>query len=223
MKSNMYSDSIKQWNVFIGCRYSCTYCKKSFQAQMKRQKHNCIKCYNYEPHTHPLRLTQSLPYTKGDEFIWVGSSGDISFCNDYFFEAILERVKSMPKRTFFFQTKNPKWFEKWTFPKNTILGITLETNRNTPQISKAPSPFERANEFYLIQHPRKFITIEPILEFDFKDFLGFIHSIYPERVYIGFDTKKNNLYEPSVSKVKNFIKKLKRFTIVKEKYMKGEK
>jgi len=53
--------------------------------------------------------------------------------------------------------------------------------------------------------------------------LGFIHSIYPERVYIGFDTKKNNLVEPSISKVKNFIKKLKRFTIVKEKYMKGEK
>ena len=39
MTSNMYEDAIYRWNVFVGCEFDCAYCKKSFKAQMKRQKH----------------------------------------------------------------------------------------------------------------------------------------------------------------------------------------
>ena len=228
----MYQDSKKQWNVVVGCHFNCIYCEKSFQAQMKRQKHNCIKCYNYEPHFHEIRLNQSLPKTYGDEFIWCCSSSDIYFAKKEWMEKILKRIKEMPKRTFFFQTKEPNVFRKYKFPENVILGITLESNRFYDEYSDAPDPYVRFRSFKHIRHPRKFITIEPVLDFDFSIFLGWIKQIHPERIYIGYDTKKTkiwdlgtekyeNLCEPSLTKVKRLIRKLERFTKVKTKYMKG--
>lgn len=49
-QKNMYILSAKQWNPFVGCKFDCLYCRTSFQRQAKRQKHNCIDCYNYKPH-----------------------------------------------------------------------------------------------------------------------------------------------------------------------------
>lgn len=226
----MYKDSKKQWNVYVGCKFNCIYCKKSFQAQMKRQKHNCIKCYNYEPHFHEERLKQSLKNTKGDEFIWCCSSGDIYFAKPKWIFKIIERIKELPQ-TFFFQSKEPKVFYDYDFPENVILGITLESNRWYKEISDAPPPFERMKVFYDLKYPRKFITIEPILDFDFSIFLGWLRELNPERVYIGYDTKKTwwmegkekvylRKYEPRLHKTRNLIHELKRFTKVKTKYMK---
>lgn len=229
----MYLDSKKQWNVIVGCKFHCIYCEKSFQAQMKRQKHNCIKCYNYEPHFHEDRLSQTLPKTHGDEFIWCCSSSDIYFAKKEWMERILERIIEMPNRTFFFQTKEPSVFYDYDFPKNVLLGITLESNRfYEAYYDDAPEPYVRFKGFYDITHPRKIITIEPVLEFDFSIFLRWIKKIQPERIYIGFDTKNTvvwnmesdkyeTLCEPSIEKTKSFIRELERFTKVKTKYMKG--
>lgn len=229
----MYEDAIYRWNVFIGCKFDCIYCKKSFKAQMKRQKpvidkngkkRGCQKCYDYEPHFHEERLNINFDkkslQTKGDEFIWVGSSGDISFCKFFDFQKILNKIKEYPNRTFFFQTKNPIWFRKWEFPENVLLGMTLESNIHYPKISRALDPWRRTSQFLWVKHPRKSITIEPILEFDFHNLYIWIKSIKPERVYIGYDSKKNNLPEPPLEKVLKFIKELRMSRIkVKEKLM----
>jgi hypothetical protein len=73
----MYGDSIKQWNAIVGCNFDCIYCEQSFKRQMKRQKQNCMDCYNYIPHFHENYLNQPLPKTRNDEFIWSCSSSDI--------------------------------------------------------------------------------------------------------------------------------------------------
>ncbi|KKM67080.1 hypothetical protein LCGC14_1474660 [marine sediment metagenome] len=220
-KGNMYEDAIYRWNVFVGCEFDCIYCKKSFKAQMRRQIHNCELCGNYIPHFHEERLNKKLPKTRGDQFIWVGSSGDISFISNDNMEHILNKIKEYPDRTFFFQTKDPEWFSQWVFPSNTILGITLETDRNTKllEFSKAPSPLTRFYDFKDIKHHRKFITIEPILKFNLGVFLRMIQGLKPERIYIGYDSKKNNLPEPSLKKVRHLISIMKDFTKVKEKLM----
>lgn len=184
---------------------------------MRRQIHNCGLCGLYIPHFHEKRLSKRLPQTKGDEFIWVGSSGDISFIKDEDMEKILKVIKKHPKKIFFFQTKNPIWFDNWEFPKNVILGITLETNIFNPKISRAPKPQQRARDFYFIEHPRKFITVEPIMRFTFSMLLSWIRDIRPERVYIGYDSKNNNLQEPNLGKVRELIYELKKITKVKEK------
>lgn len=216
-KSNMYGDSVLQWNVMVGCEFGCTYCKKSFQAQMRRQIHNCELCGNYIPHFHENRLGVKFPQTHNDEFIWVGSSGDISFIEDEDMLKILEKIKKYPNRTFFFQTKNPIWYDNWDFPKNVLLAITLESNIHYPEISAAPKPRKRAVDFYFTDHKRKTITIEPILKFNYSELLGWIRDIRPERVYIGYDSKKNNLPEPEMWQVREFIKDLKMICKVKEK------
>ncbi len=219
MPSNMYSDSVFQWNCFVGCDYGCSYCRKSFQAQMRRQIHNCELCGNYIPHFHEERLNKKLPKTEGDEFIWVGSSGDISFIKNENMEKILEKIKEYPDRTFFFQTKNPKWFGQWEFPKNVLLGITIESNIHYPEISSAPKSWKRIVDFYFVNYPRKSITIEPIMKFDFQILYGWVYDVKPERVYIGYDSKKCKLPEPPLKKVVNFISELKRITKVKEKLL----
>jgi len=152
----------------------------------------------------------------------VGSSGDISFIKREDMLKILERIKEYPNRTFFFQTKNPKWFHYWDFPENVILGITLETNENYFTISKAPTPIERYEEFLKVKHPRKIITIEPIMDFYFEKMVDWCVEINPERIYIGYDSKKNKLREPRLRKTKELIKLLKFFLPdckIKEKLM----
>ena len=235
MKTNMYQEMLP-WNCYVGCRrFNCSYCDKSFKAQMKRQMpkfdvngiqyRGCQQCYDYEPHFHEDRITKEyckkhFAKAKENQFIWVGSSGDISFCEKEWMEKILEIIFEMPEKTFFFQTKNPSWFNQYSFPDNCVLGITLESNRDYREISKAPLCRQRAYIFAEVIHPRKIITIEPVLDFDLYPFLLMIKGCNPERVYVGYDTKKNDLNEPTIEKIKKLINGLSKFTKVKTKYMK---
>jgi len=230
---NMYTDSIYQWNVIVGCHFQCSYCEASFQRQMKRQKpgidkngkkRGCQKCYDYEPHFHSKRLEQRLPLTHGDEFIWACSSSDIYFAEREWVEQVLDKIRELSNRTFFMQSKNPICFNLYDLPENLIIGTTIETNLNTlyEGISKAPLPSWRYKDFLEVEHPRKSITIEPIMYFNW-DLYHWIKKINPERVYIGYDTKNTGLPEPRVYQVKMFIQDLEKFAPeikVKLKYMK---
>ncbi|MBD3197510.1 MAG: hypothetical protein GF317_20825 [Candidatus Lokiarchaeota archaeon] len=209
---NMYGDSILQVNAIVGCEFHCRYCSSSFQRQMKRQKQNCIKCYNYEVHEHLDRLDRSFPKTEGDEFIWLCSSSDISFAKDEWNYIVFKTIREHPDRTFFLQSKNPSIFLGRDLPNNLIIGTTLETNLDNlylqHNISKAPLPNLRASLFKLVDHPRKSITIEPILKFELKGFVRILKRLAPERIYIGYDTKKTSLPEPSLFETNVLIHKL---------------
>lgn len=223
-QTNMYQDSIFQWNVFKGCEFECEYCKRSYQAMGRFQKpvydehgnviRGCKKCYEYKPHIHWERLEDDwiqnhLPErTIDDQFIWCCSSGDISFLSKNKMQLILEKISYMPSLTFFIQTKDPEYYNNLIFPKNIILGITLETNYKTKKISKAPNPSERVKAFKEIEWNRKFITIEPILAFDLEIFNEMIKEINPERIYIGYDSKKCKLDEPSLESTRMLIRLL---------------
>lgn len=226
-KSNMYQDRKYNWGCFVGCEFDCLYCKRSFQAQIKRwtkpridrngEKRGCEFCYKYIPHVHEERLLynyckKNFPKTNGDEFIWVGQNGDISFIPDDYVSIIFQRIREFSDKTFFFQTKNPKWYKRWElFPENVILGITLETDiwRKTYKLSKAPVPSQRVVDFQKINHKRKSITIEPILKFNIFDLVDMCEMINPERIYIGYDSKHNKLSEPSLLSTKQLIEDLK--------------
>lgn len=198
---NMYQLSVCQWNPFVGCRFDCSYCKSSFQAQAKRQKHRCIKCYNYEPHEHPERLEQRLPKTGYMQFIFTCSMGDISFCSTAYLERIVDRIRREPDKTFLIQSKNPKTFEGVEWPNNVILGTTIETDKEIiGYYSKAPSVMKRALDFSKIDHRYKMITCEPVMDFCISALLGLINIINPCIVWLGYDSKKNNLPEPSIEK-----------------------
>jgi len=210
MKSRMYAD-VKTWNPFNGCLFDCVYCRPSFQAQAKRQARNCMECYHYVPHSHPERL-DDIPSA---ETVFVCGNGDISFCIEEYTESIIQRVGRYPKKTFYFQSKRPDYFKPFLsqFPSNVILVTTLETNWDQGYriISKAPIPSKRYEQFRSLDYPRKVVTIEPVMDFDLDIFAGWIVDIKPEHVWIGFNSKPNQVQipEPSKSKVLEFIELLK--------------
>lgn len=202
----MYKLSVFQWSPFVGCRYDCVYCRNSFQAQAKRQKQNCMKCYTFEPHEHPERLDQWLPKTGYMQFIFTCCMGDIAFCSTEYLEKIVNVMWIESDKTFLIQSKNPKTFERVDWPGNVILGTTIETNcgglYEFYQISKAPAPIGRLSDFRIIKHKRKMITVEPVIDFDVDIFSSRIKEANPCMVWLGFDSKKNNLPEPPLEKVK---------------------
>jgi hypothetical protein len=55
---------------------------------------------------------------------------------------------------------------------------------------------------------RKFITLEPILDFDVDTLSIWIDRIKPDFVNIGADSKNHNLPEPSTDKVKELIENI---------------
>jgi len=95
------------------------------------------------------------------------------------------------------------------------LGATIESNR-VYAVSKAPPVAERALAMSALQYKRKFVSVEPILDFDIDIFANMIEGIAPEIVAVGYDNWNNRLPEPRLSKTLHFIERLEEFTEVRK-------
>jgi len=98
-------------------------------------------------------------------------------------------------------------------PANVLLATTLETDRDdlVKAISLAPVPSKRYKDFLAVKHPRKMITIEPVMKFNHDKMLEWIVNIKPERIFLGYDSRKTNLQEPTLDEfyaLKNDIESL---------------
>jgi hypothetical protein len=101
---------------------------------------------------------------------------------------------------------------------NFALCITLETNRHYKEVmGLSPKPKDRVKEYKKIPYSFKYITIEPIMDFDLVEFVEMIKVCNPLQVNIGADSGKNNLPEPSKEKLLQLIEELKKFTIIHNK------
>lgn len=211
---------VSTWNPFVGCNHSCNYCYASTIA--KRQKHRCQKCYDFIPHSHPERLQYKF---KEGETVFVCSMGDISFASFDQFVDILSVTGDYPRTTFYIQSKDPEYFieylERYSsfIDDNIVLGTTIETDRYLDaSISSAPTPKLRYRAMKCLDHNRKYVTIEPIMEFDLRVLVGMIKEINPEFVYIGYnsrDSKNKHLPEPLLEKTKMLIQELEKITEVR--------
>lgn len=205
--SNMYQFINATWNPIKGhCPHTCSYCYYQNNPRFKskigklRLDEKCLKD----------NLSQ-------DDIIFVGSSCDMfakSISSDWI-KRILKHCDEYPENTYLFQSKNPMRFIEFCFPKNSILGATIESN-NVYNISQAPSV---VNRYIAMKHfkDRKMISIEPILDFDLEILVRWIQEINPEFVSIGADSKGHNLPEPSSSDINSLIKELKLFTEIRVK------
>ena len=212
-KGNMFSFADFTWNPIKGrCKHNCVYCfMHRYWKMMKNDK---------------LRLDEKefkeldrdmIKYGDSGHFIFVGSSTDMWLGKTEWISKILVHIAKYSKNTYLFQTKFPFGFYDWTFYDNQILGITLETNRRHAMISTATEPVQRVKDFMEIEHARKMVTIEPIMDFDIIYFIRTIKDINPEWVNIGADSGGNNLPEPPKEKVLQLINELEKFTVVKQK------
>lgn len=212
--THMYQVNKKKmltYNPFRGCEFGCTYCEPSFKQQAKRDKHRCELCYNYTPHFHPERLKQSLPK---NTTMFVCSMGDISFATPEQRELIYQKLRKHPSTQFMIQSKDPRCFLGEDVPENVYIGTTIETNHDTKSISKAPNPIDRYHAMLEIYHSKKYITIEPILDFDHRTMVRWIHEIRPHVVWIGYDNHNCHLREPPLSEVRSLIAAIESITAV---------
>jgi DNA repair photolyase len=185
--------------------------------------HKCVYCYVDDPRsgrpekfTGPIRLLEEEFAVKygTEKTIFIEHMNDL-FATDVPYEMILRVInhcKEWPDNTYVFQTKNPIRFTEFLseFPERVILGSTIETNREMGEISKAPTPANRhIGMKNLPKNIRKFITVEPVLDFDVDVLAQWIADIRPEFLNLGADSKDHHLPEPTVEKIMSLVEKLK--------------
>lgn len=83
--------------------------------------------------------------------------------------------------------------------------------------AKAPIPPERYWSFVEMGLQRKFVTIEPILDFYLKDFVIKLRRLKTEFIYLGYDNHGCKLPEPPLEKTLALIEELEKFTEVRLK------
>ncbi len=197
-----YGDKIlKTWNPFTGCNFNCSYCwaRKLAEGKLRNSYPN-----GFIPTTHPDRFNKRF---KPDDFVFVCSMGDIAFAPSVVINHIVYTVKKYPDTKFLLCTKEPEIYRKMIFHlPNIYFGTTLETDRQY-NVSRAPSPLQRLYSIRQSSYQHKFISIEPIMDFN-PEFIEWILSIKPEIVEIGADNYNNHLPEPLWNKVAQLMAKL---------------
>jgi DNA repair photolyase len=205
---NMYEWVTHTWNAIKGqCPHDCSYCYMKRWGKLN-----------------PVRLDRKEFKTDlgSGNFIFVGSSCDI-FAELLPGEWIAETICHCSKfdNHYLFQSKNPMRF--WPLldklPREIVsICTTIETNRWYPDIMrKSPKPESRAQSVGSNTRWEKYVTIEPIMDFDLDELVNLIRMCDPIQVNIGADSGNNGLPEPDYKKVLELIDALKEFTTISKK------
>lgn len=205
---NMYTFVSHTYNVIKGkCPHNCAYC--------------FCKRWGEQPELHFDKKELNTNLGEGN-FIFVGSGCDM-FANDIpreWIDSVLLKCSYSFNNKYLFQSKNPINMATFGIDKtmNAILCTTIETNRWYPTImQKSPHTEERAHGMEYLSRFKRYVTIEPILDFDLDPMLELIKRCEPEQVNIGADSGNNNLPEPTMDKVLKMIDGLQKFTTIAQK------
>lgn len=203
-KGDMYPFITHTWNVIKGvCPHACHYCY--MKGVVKKD----------------LYFAKSELKTDlgSGNFIFVGSSCDMwaDAVPEGWIMLTLDHCRKYPHNRYLFQSKNPYQImrlRQW-LPKCSIIGTTIETNRQYPQMGKAPIPEHRMSLLHLMytEDFKTMVTIEPIMKFDLNELLYLVCTCNPEWVNIGADSKRYNLPEPTANEIKTLIEKLQGYKI----------
>ena len=213
-KGNMYSWITHTWNPIKGeCPHGCTYC---YMKRWGKQK--------------PVRFDEKELKTDlgSGNFIFVGSSCDM-FAKDIPEEWIIKTLDHCGQfdNHYLFQTKNPLSIINYEsdFPENSVICTTIETNRFYPEFMvNSPTPELRAVQMHYLDEWNKYVTIEPIMDFDLEKLIMYIRWCNPKQVNIGADSGQIIdgklqfiLPEPPKEKILALIDELKKFTVIDQK------
>ena len=195
-KGNMYL-WLSHTHSFLGgeCVHKCKYCYIDNPRFGRAER--------YKGETRLIEKEFDTNYGEG-KTIFIEHMNDLFATNvpDTFIARIIDHCLRFPKNTYVFQTKNPGRYNKFLciIPPNSILGTTIETNRDMSNVSKAPPAKERYEAMKELKF-RKFLTMEPVLRFDVDVMVKWISEIKPEFFNIGADSKGHGLIEPTYSEI----------------------
>jgi DNA repair photolyase len=205
----------KTWNPVIGCLHDCSYCwAKKFALE------RLSNTEKYKDGFAPKLAENELSKKFRNQFVFVSDMGDLfgDWVPREWILRVIDATRRSSSSEFLFLTKNPNRYKEFAHlcRENIVLGATIETNRHH-KFSKAPPATERARAMAELKFTRKFISIEPIMDFDLDVFAEMIKGITPEQVAVGYDNWNNRLPEPSLSKTMKFIDRLNEFTKVRKR------
>lgn len=209
-KGNMYGWVTHMWSPGKGCLHQCTYCYARVAAHRYKRDFPCT--FQLDPHMPKL---DGLQREGEDRVIFVGHTCDMwaKDVSDEDIREITAQCYAFPKNHYMFQSKNPVRFLDWPLEYiASTLGTTIETNRQDvlDKYSKAPPVNERAEAFFKLRNHacKRFVTIEPIMDFDLIDMVNLIRMADPGWVNIGADSKRQGLPEPTPEKVAGLVERL---------------
>ncbi len=220
--TKMFNIISQTWNPVTGCTHYCIYCWARRFALTKLKN---TKKYRdgFMPKIHPEEFKKKF----NGGVVFVSDMGDLFSTGvpDEWILQVIEHIKKFPNTYFLFLTKNPRRYHDFIdkFPENAILGATIETNKDDlylnykPRISNAPLPSERYKAMRDLDWGLKFISIEPILDFDLDMFVAWIKDVDPFMIYVGYDNYGWRLPEPPLDKTMKLIEALSNFTLVIKK------
>jgi len=182
------------WNPIKGCQHECVYCY--------------LKAHKGFDFTPRLEEKELFTFLGQNQKIFVGSACDMfgawvpAKWQEFVFGACRRR-----DNLYLFQTKDPLQFIRMldALPVKSILGTTIETNRSTAGISKAPESRKRLEALAAFRSRERMINIEPIMDFDLETMVDWMGTAKPSFISIGADSKGHNLPEPEPAKVKDLI------------------
>ena len=197
---------MKTWNCHVGCLFECTYCNAR-RIALTRLRNSPRYKDGFTPHL--VREEFGKRFQPGD-FVFVGYMGDISFASRPIIVDLCRVIQEQPEVNFLFCSKNPLTYWHWNihWPANLYLGATIETNRDY-HLTRAPAPLYRYIAMRALNHPKKFLSIEPICDFDLDEMLSWITEIDPQIIEVGADNYRTGLPEPPWEKVEKLLASLK--------------
>lgn len=201
---NMYKFITGTGNAIKGaCLHDCSYCYMKTWGALK-----------------PVRLDESE--LRGDlpsgEFLFIGSSCDM-FAEDIPTEWITRVIDycGQYNNRYLFQSKNPGRMVQFVTNANSVLCTTIETNRWYPDVMRNCPPPEERGWWLGRSTLAKYVTVEPVMDFDLLQLVELIRSCNPTQVNIGADSKRSGLPEPTGEKIGELVSQLKLFTTVEIK------
>lgn len=219
--SKMFHLVHETWNPVIGCLHYCKYCWAMRLVENRLRK--TTKKYKDGFFRPKLVESEFRKKFKPNTLVFVSDMGDLfgDWVPREWIERVIKHISKFPETRFLFLTKNPYRYREFLdiFPRNVILGATIETDLDILSLSFSNAPSVSARILSMIYIAKKrpeiprMVSIEPIMDFSEK-FPEFIKMIQPEFVYVGYDNYYHALIEPPLDKTMWLIAQLKKFTTV---------
>jgi len=204
--SRMFKTVTKTWNPYTGCHFNCDYCWARDLAEGKLSRLDKYRRNGFAPAFHEGEFSRRVLRQKlrPGGLVFVSDMGDLAWAKPGWRQRIAEVIAGHPETNFLLQSKDPSTFRAWPDLQNVYWGTTIESNRPYA-VTKAPFPATRYLELWSLTRQHKFVSIEPIMDFDLKVLLRWIGDIKPEIVEIGADNHGHNLPEPPWEKVERLL------------------
>ena len=221
---NMY-ENVKTWNPIDGiCPHSCSYCavKKLFNRKLP----GAINKYSGDLRINEKEFKRNLG--SGNTWFIAGVGNDL-FAEGVKFawiDRIIEHCQNYPNNTYMLQSKNTCNMQEWVgktklkITDNFIFGTTIETDISIfiQEYSNGRNQSLWRSGCLAPINVRKYVTIEPIMQFTLQGMINLISNIKPEIIYIGANSyNKIILPEPSKEEILQLISELEKICPVKQK------